>query len=109
MFYRSLVARLPMEFVYGCNPCGHNNVGIRAVLSQNSARDPTFVQPTLERGGQVTAESPLGPATGRDGSRLPKPQATRTRWLSPSTDVRAEMRLRAKGKGGSGSPAKPSP
>ena len=50
MFYRSLVARLPMEFVYGCNPCGHNNVGIRAVLSQNSARDPTFVQPTLERG-----------------------------------------------------------
>ena len=50
MFYSSLVARLPMEFVYGCNPCGHNNVGIRAVLSQNSARDPTFVQPTLERG-----------------------------------------------------------
>ena len=39
-----------MELVYGCNPCGHNNMGIRAVLSQNSARDPTFVQPTLERG-----------------------------------------------------------
>lgn len=50
VFYSSLVARLPMELVYGCSPCGHNNVGIRAVLSQNSVRDPTFVRPTLERG-----------------------------------------------------------